>query len=220
MFFKNKKEKKIKCENCGAKSEEKFSFCPFCGNGFVDHLKEKEDYGLLGRKDEENFFPSENLGFTDKIFSSLINSMMKSLDKQFQNQFKQMNSPEKTEIKTFPNGVKIKISGPYFERPKKQIKLKKEISPEKLKKMGSMPREKAKANVKRFDDKIVYELSTPGVASINDIFISKLESGYEVKAIGDKTVYVNSIPLNLPLKSDSIIDNKLSVEFLSREEFI
>ncbi len=92
--------------------------------------------------------------------------------------------------------------------------------PEKLKKMSLMPREKAKTNIKRLSDKIVYELATPGVASLQDIFISKLESGYEVKAVGENKVYVNSIPLNLPIKSYSIIDNKISLEFHSGKDFV
>jgi hypothetical protein len=219
MFFKNKKENSRKCENCGTRSDEKFSFCPFCGNSFIDPMKEKLDYGLLGKNDmEENAFPIGNSGFTDKLFNSLLSTMMKSLDKQLQNQFKDFNNSEKTEIKTLPNGIRIKISGPFMEKPEKQIKAL-EIKPEKLKRMSSLPREKAKTNVKRLGDKIVYELSTPGVSSREDIFISKLESGYEIKAIGDSKVYVNSIPLNLPLKKYSITDNKLSVEFFSKENF-
>jgi len=84
-----------------------------------------------------------------------------------------------------------------------------------LKKMGSLPRAKAKTSVKRFGNKVVYELSTPGVISAEDVFISKLESGYEIKAIGDKKVYVNSVPINLPLKKYSIVNNKLLFEFLA-----
>ena len=70
-------------------------------------------------------------------------------------------------------------------------------------------------------DKVVYELNTPGVQSVEDIFISKLESGYEVKALGSKKVYVNSIPVNLPISKYSILDNKLFVEFNSafRQDF-
>ena len=220
MFFNNKNVKKVKCENCGSQNEATFSYCPHCGNSFVDSRKEKLDYGLLGREDSEESLMPENFGFMDKMLNSLVNSMMKSLDKQLQNQFKDANEMDRTEIRTFPNGVKIKISGPFYEKPRKRIKANVEIHPEKIKKMSSLPREKAKTNVKRFGDKIVYELATPGVSSIQDIFISKLESGYEVKALGDKKVYVNSIPLNLPIKSYSIVNDKVSVEFLPREEMM
>lgn len=62
-------------------------------------------------------------------------------------------------------------------------------------------------------DKVIYELAVPGVQSVQDIFISKLESGYEVKAIGKRKVYVNSLPVNLPLKKYSITDKQVIVEF-------
>ena len=83
--------------------------------------------------------------------------------------------------------------------------------------MSTLPREKAKTNVKRLGDKIIYELATPGVSSPEDIFISKLETGYEIKAIGSKKIYVNSIPINLQLKNYSISKSKLSVEFKAQE---
>ncbi len=89
---------------------------------------------------------------------------------------------------------------------------------EQLKKMGSLPRTEAKTSVKRFGDKVVYELATPGVNSANDVFVSKLESGYEIKAIGNKKIYVNSVPINLPLRKYSILKNKLLVEFVSDGE--
>ena len=221
MIFNKKNKKQIKCESCGSSTEEKHNFCPYCGNSLIDLKKEEENFGLLGRDDltvpEENYHRVQGFGITDKLINSLMNSMMKNLDKQFKEMEKQM---ENTEIKTFPNGVRIKISGPFASKPKRQIIPKPTIQPEQMKKISSLPREKAKTSVKRIGGKIVYELATPGVSSIQDIFISKLESGYEVKAVGDKKIYVNSIPLNLPIRKYSIIKNKLSVEFLSQEDLI
>ena len=48
---------------------------------------------------------------------------------------------------------------------------------------------------------------------MDDIFVSKVESGYEVKAVGKKKVYFNSLQINLPLKKYSVKDNKLTIEF-------
>ena len=87
------------------------------------------------------------------------------------------------------------------------------VNEEQIKKMSSLPREKAKTNVKRLGDKIIYELTTPGVTSTDDVFISKLESGYETKVIGGKKVFVNSLPINLPLLRYTIANNKLFLEF-------
>ena len=220
MFFNNKNKKSEKCENCGEYTQKKFSFCPSCGNSLNDTMKEKEDFGLLGKDDFSEVAPEspfQNLTITDKLVGSIMNSMMINLDKQFREMEKQM---ENAEIKTFPNGVRIKISGPFSMQPARQQKQKlpkPTVEPETMKKISSLPREKAKTSVKRFGNKIVYEMATPGVSSIQDIFISKIESGYEVKAVGNKKVYVNSIPLNLPIRKYSIINDKLSVEFVSQE---
>ncbi len=229
MFFGKKNNLKMrKCEECGSRSEEKFSFCPFCGNSFFDSKKERADYGLLGRDDfvENDDSPFENMGMMDKLVNSMVNSMMKNLDRQFKEQFKDIEKDlSRAEVKTFPNGIRIKISGPFpgampqpmvKPKPKKVVRAEKhEVNETQLKKMGNLPRAKAKTSVRRFGNKIVYELSTPGVISVEDVFVSRLESGYEIKAIGDKKIYVNSVPINLPLKKFSIMNNKLLVEFLA-----
>lgn len=227
MFFGKKSDGKLrKCEECGSRSEEKFSFCPYCGNNFVDARKERQDFGMLGRNDFiDNDEPIQNFGMMDKLVNSMVNSMMKNLDKQFKEQFRDIERDlGKTEVKAFPNGIRIKISGPFDaatqgtvqRKPKKVVKAeKREINEAQLKKMGSLPRAKAKTSVKRFGNKVIYELTTPGVISAEDVFVSKLESGYEVKAIGDKKVYVNSVPINLPLRKYSILNNKLMFEFLA-----
>lgn len=223
MFFGKKKKDEIKCESCGSKISTKFSFCPYCGLSMLDEREEIENFGLIGRNNakERNEQLPENpfaaLGVTDKIITSLMNSVMKNIGKS-------MKEPpiefQGAEIKQLPNGISIKI-GPSASSPQaraKQQKLSPNASPnsEQLKKLNKLPRASAKSSVKRLSDKIVYELNAPGVQSVNDVFISKLESGYEIKAIGEKRVYVNSIPVELPLRGFSIADNKLFLEFLTK----
>lgn len=226
MIFGKKTNKKQKCENCGSLNEKKFSFCSSCGNNLKNMKKEKDDFGLLGKDDYtendlENQFP-QNSTLTDKLIGSVFNSLMKNFDKQFKDQFKDIEKElDGAEIKNLPNGIRIKISGPFQTKQKSTRVVTpktRTIDSDQLKRMSTLPREKAKTNVKRLGNKIVYELTTPGVVSPQDIFISKLENGYEVKAIGEKKVFVNSIPLNLPIKRYSIIKNKLSVEFVSQDE--
>ncbi len=186
----------------------------------MDKEKELRNYGILGRFDGEDVEAPENFGITDKIINSLINNLMKNLDKQFREMDRSIaREIERTEIKSFPNGVKIKIGYPATEkqRPKTNSILKKQLTPEQIQKMSSLPRAIAKSSMKRLSDSITYELMTPGVESVQDVFISKLEEGYEIKAIGSKKVYVNSLPLNLPLKKLSLLDNKLLVEFKTEE---
>lgn len=219
MFFKKKSRKQQRCDDCNSKISENFSYCPYCGNPLIDEEKHAKDYGLLGSNEEflENENLSFNFGITDRIINSLMGSLMKNLDKQFK-QFDKAS--EKAEINSFPNGIKIKI-GPAQIAPKKTA-LKsvsyKNISEKQLEKIGSLPRERAETKVKRLNDKIIYELDTPGIESPQDVFISKLESGYEIKAIGTKKLYVNSLPINLPLKKVSLMDGKLLMEFLAYDE--
>ncbi|MDO8460804.1 MAG: hypothetical protein Q7S74_06880 [Nanoarchaeota archaeon] len=225
IFGRNKDIKK--CEGCSSKINEKYQFCPYCGNSFADPRKEQKDFGLLGRNDLTNIedqYASPNLGITDKMIASLFNMVMKSLDKQLREQFKGIDKTfENAEVKTFPNGIRIKIENPLDTKNNGMRvstishSVKKSMNEEQIKKMGSFPRIKAKTSVKRIGDKVVYELTTPGVSSSDDIFVSKLESGYEVKAIGNKKIYVNSIPISLPLKRFSILKDKLQVEFKTQE---
>lgn len=213
MIFDRKSKDKIKCETCYASVSKKYSFCPYCGESMLDEEMELKEFGMLGRTDnvEENFFErdaQERNGFTDKIFSSLISSLMKNLEKQL----KDMDVNDMNEIQ---NGISIKI-GPQAQVNKKEksaAKQTKQISEVQLKKMHTLPREAAKTSIRRLSDKVIYELSTPGVQSSQDIFVSKLENGYEIKAIGNAHIYVNTLPINLPLKSLSLAEDKLLIEF-------
>lgn len=217
MFF-GKKNKEIKCESCNSVIEEKFNFCPYCGRSTIDEQKELEEFGLLGRNNlsgnnnlKEN--PLAGAGITDELINSLMNNLIKSFGNQFKNISE--NESNNTSIENLPNGIKIKIGIPQdAKKPQKpRQSVRKQITSEQIEKMASLPRAAAKANVRRLSDKLVYELSTPGIESTEDVFISRLETGYEIKAIGKKKVYVNSLPINLPLKGFAIADNKLLVEF-------
>lgn len=201
------KKDKIECEFCGEKVNKKYTFCPHCGEQLYE--EDPRDMGMLGESDMDEVEMPLNMGITEKMLGSLVNSLMKNLDKELKN----MNKSSNTEIKNLPNGIKISIGSPMSVQKKAPRVEKKEITKDQMEKITSLPKTAAKTNVKRLSDKVIYELSTPGVNSTEDIFISKLESGYEIKAIGNKKVYVNSIPLNLPLKSYSLKEEKVSVEF-------
>lgn len=220
MIFGNKDKKK--CEGCGSKANKSYSFCPHCGNNFLDSKKDQRDFGMLGRNDFSEQPGNEiaaPFGITDKLFNSVFNSLMKNLDKQMRDQMKDMDRGfGDAEVKSFPNGIRIKVSGPQgMNAPNKVNKINtsvnRTVGESQIRKMNSLPRAKAKSNVKRIGDRVVYELSTPGVLSPEDVFVSKLESGYEIKVIGDKKVYVNSVPITLPLKKYTISKNKLLIEF-------
>jgi len=201
--------------NCKSSVNKEYSFCPHCGYSMVDIEEEIKEFGMLGRMDEvaqPKAQPnSVNLGITDKLINSLMQNLMKSLDAQ-------MKNPEKNgvpEIQSFPNGIRIKIGmeEPTKKATKKEKKQTITITEEQIKRMASMPRTTGKTNMRRLPDKVVYEISAPGIQSLQDIFVSKLESGYEVKAIGKNKVYVNSLPINLPMKSYAITEKGINIEF-------
>lgn len=210
-------KKVIKCDNCNSKIDNGFSFCPYCGTSLINEEKHARDYGLLGKGELDSEEQFANFGITDKLIGSLMNSLMKNFDKQFKHLDREM---EKTEVRSFPNGIKIKIS-PSIQHKKRRQKdfFKKSISEDQLKKITTLPKKEAETKVKRLNDKVIYELSAPGIQSPQDIFISKLESGYEIKAIGDKKVYVNSLPVNLPIRALSFDNEKLFIEFSAHQQF-
>src|SRR3989338_7888799 len=103
MFFNKKSKNQQRCEVCSSRIMENYSFCPYCGNSLVSK-REMEDFGLLGRNDfidyDDDVFSPQGFGLMDKVVSSMFNSMMKNLDKQFKDLGRETN---KTEVKTFPN---------------------------------------------------------------------------------------------------------------------
>lgn len=221
MFFSKKKPSEQECQKCGTKNSKKHQFCYSCGSSMLSPENELKEYGLLGRSDlnspEQDAMPS-NLTFLDKMMNSMIESLMKSLDKQMR--MAPMNM-EKAEVQATPNGIRIRIGPQMVQQPQqtqhKTKTQKRQITEEQINRMSTLPRVKAPGKVKRLSDRVVYEMTTPGVNTTDDVFISKLENGYEIKAIGTKKIYVNSLPLNLPLRRLVITKNKLSVEFHPEE---
>lgn len=211
MFF---GKEKIKCEKCKSSFKEDYSYCPYCGNPVLDVEKSKMEYGMLGKNDvldEEsvNDMASANVSFLDKLMESAMNSMVKAMEKEMKGSMNDMGKPE---IKAIPNGISIRLGMPVQSQPKRKQE-KRTISPEQIQRMSKMPKATAKSHVRRLSDKVVYELLIPGINNPEDVFITKLEKGYEIRAIGKSKVYVNSLPIELPIKGFSFDKTKLQLEF-------
>lgn len=120
MFF-GKKDKDVKCNSCNSNLNNKFNFCPYCGNPTRDERKEMKEFGMLGRDDfpraKEIQSNMQNFGITDKILSSLMNQVMKSFG-NMQN-MKDMNQ-KNAKIEQIPNGIKISIGVPQQAKPRKE----------------------------------------------------------------------------------------------------
>jgi len=121
-----------------------------------------------------------------------------------------------------PPVIKVKkfgTGGPTIkmERIGKEIKEKKLKKPKKLTKaeerrIAKLPRKEAKTNVRRLSNRVIYEIDLPGVRSINDVLINKLENSIEIKAVAKNKVFVKLIPIDLPLINYSLKNGKLILE--------
>lgn len=207
--------KKKKCKKCGSKISESNSFCPSCG---VKLNENDTDWGMLGKNDapeneldmlSKTLFNSLNSGFLNKM----IGSAMKMIEKEMK---KVDNNPQfkKNNFQLYINGKRINPENIKLTQSpaKPEGSIKKNLSKEKLKKFAILPKQEPLSNMKRFSDEVVYEIDIPGVESINDIIISKLESSIEIKALAKDKVYSKIIPVNLPIKKYNLQDDKLFLQ--------
>ena len=216
--------KKKECKKCNKKINEKYEFCPYCGSYLHKEYK-KENNGMLGKDD---FMPS-----MDKIefplgFNTLFNSLVRTLDKQFNQVDKKF---KKDLTKPIKKGISINISSFGNEPPKIKITtyrdnkrllqnkreqkkpFSKSFSEEKIKEFSKLPREEPKTNLRRLSNKVIYEIEMPKVKTINDISIIKLESSVEIRAIAKDKAYFKLIPINLPLINYHFSKERLILEF-------
>ncbi|MEK6847354.1 MAG: hypothetical protein AABY16_04265 [Nanoarchaeota archaeon] len=208
----------VKCKRCDGKLKDDFSFCPFCGLDLRNPEADMREFGMLGKNDSVLGAPL--LGGGAMGLPGDFNAIFAQVMKMMEHQFRHMGAENvdfgdaKPEITRLPNGIQIKLGPRMIGKPQqKQEQQPRVITDEQKERMKSLPRGEARINVRRFSDKVVYELNAPGVENINDIFVSKLESGYEVKAVGKKKVYVNSLQIALPMKKYFVKDDKLTIEF-------
>jgi len=220
-----------KCSQCGRRIRSSFLFCPFCGNSSIDRAKEERDYGMLGRNDfnqpqrpvqnNQGFPPSNSI--MDKMISGVIGNMMKMVEKEMQSNMKREtpNIKNNPNFQLFINGKKINIPnmGEEIVEQKKQKKEKINFpmpSAELIKKSAKLPRKEAKTKLTREDDKIIYEMESPGVNSFENVLINKLEDSFEVKTFAKDRVFFKNIPIKLPLIKAYFGEGKLFLEFQAK----
>lgn len=202
--------KKNRCTNCGKKVKGNYNFCPHCG--FPLKINEK-DWGLLGKKEIKEQTPLKPelfSGFGSGILNKMIGNAMKLIEKEMQKN-PQTNPPPNSKVKIMINGKEINSIQQNPERKNTKF-LPIQFSKENLDKWLKLKKKEPVSNLKRLDNKIKYELEIPGVKSIKDISIVKLENSLEVKAIGKDSAYTKIIPINLPLRKYTLLKGKLTLE--------
>ena len=83
-----------------------------------------------------------------------------------------------------------------------------------LNKKKNLDRKEPETKIRRLADRIVYEISLPGVSSIKNVNIVKVEKGFEIKSYSDKILYNKNLSIELPLADYFLEDDKLFLEFL------
>ncbi len=232
-----------KCVKCGKKINRKYEFCPHCGVDLrTGSLMDEKEYGFLGRNDLKEF---DDLGMQlpfgfrmlMKPLMRELNKQMSELDKEAKKGGKEMNRKEIPNERTFtrfditigmPGQKPIKIVGTGGDlakignmrgiqniQPSKQFKLPK-IDSEVLKKAKKLERKEPETNIRRLADRVIYEISLPGVNSVNHINIANFEEALEIKAVSEKGVFIKNLKMKMPLLGYSFADEKLILEFVAR----
>ena len=203
--------KKQDCPKCKSSIKQEFDFCPHCGCDIRSPEKDLQDYGLLGKHDmaQTPLVGGGSMGFSDKILNSIFTQLMKTLEQQMRGAAPRQ--AENTEVRQLPNGIILTVN--TQRNPAARVSKRRTLSEAQMKRMAALPRAEAKTDVRRLSDRVLYELKAPGVGSVEDVFVSKVESGYEVKVISEKKVYINSLQVDLPLKGYSLNEKGVTFEF-------
>ena len=223
-------KKKI-CKSCGEKINEKYNFCPYCRIP----LNEGEDWGILGKND---FVPPTEEMRLPMGLNTIFNALMNNLNKQFNELDRDIKEEKKSKTSGRKGGISISIStsgklppeirvksfGDVSEFKEKEEKMKKKVKGLKMdnlknksKKFVGLPKEVPVTDIRRFSNKIVYEIKMPGVKSMKDVSIIQLENSIEIKALTKDKVYSKLIPINLPIRDYNLEKGKLVLELEAKD---
>ena len=196
---------KKKCRGCAEKVDRKFNYCPSCGSSLK--VGNGGDFGMLGSSDSGRVEEELKLPFgVEKIMDSLV--------KQIEKQLGSMDIDEKTGM---PKGLKIQIArGPMGQHATRGNAPKKKnvvvISREESERRAGLKRVNAESKVKRLGDLIVYEIEAPGLTKKEDIVITELETGIEIRAYSKDKCYVKVVPLKVEILGWKVEREKVFVE--------
>ncbi len=211
---------KKKCQKCNSKIKDDFDYCPYCGVP----TGERENWGMLGRNDLAsdmvNSMPRGLFaGMNEKVLNKMLTGAMKMLENEMGKEVKEtkVQQPQmRTSFELFINGKKVSPENiKVTRRPTSVVKKEgmEEIMPsDNLKKFADLPKKEPSTNIRRLANKVVYEIDVPGVTSMNDISIAKLEKSIEIKAVSKEHAYKKLIPIDLPLRRYKLEKEKIILE--------
>jgi len=211
------------CKKCKSKISSQYNFCPNCGNSLVENLR--EDWGMLGKNDFINSKDEMRIPMNlSSIFNTLIKGLTEQMDNSGENEKSRGNPFNKkgfsisisTSNNRFPeinlnSSRKNNSNCNLVEKNPKNLSL--NFSEESLNNFFNLPKEEPITNIRRFSDKILYEIDLPGVKSLKDISIIKLENSIEIKAISKDKAYSKIISINFPIIDYEFLKGKLVLGF-------
>ena len=188
------------CDSCQKKIKKTWTYCPFCG------------FNLRNLESEE----FEGIPFNDLVKE--IDQQLRGVDKMFK--FGVPSRGISISINNVGSKPDIKVRR-FGDLKEKDIR---EVRDRTIRDRTDKPRifnfikkkpkkiEEPKSTVRRLSDKIVYEIDVPGVISVKNISINKLENSIEVKAFGKDKAYFKLIPVDMNVSNYYLKDGKLFVE--------
>ena len=202
------------CKKCRNRVNKTQRFCSECG---IQLHNSQEDWGMLGKTDsiEEEFLENPFFGgFSGKILNKMVKNTLRMLEKEMEKEEMNMQSMPRTNFKLMINGKEIKFNEQERLQRKKQVvdMPLDQFKENQLKIFSRLPKEDPKTNLRRFGDKIIYEIEMPETKSVKDVLINKLENSIEIKAIGKTKAYFKIIPINMPIVNKTLFQGKLILE--------
>jgi len=215
----------MKCENCDADMDKKWSFCSVCGfkiaktkifEDIFSRIKKEffspKEYNQLEKdveaRDISPFFKKPNGGgFSIKIY--------RSGGKQPQVQVKTFGGINKERIENAVyNQLGMKETG--VENIRNRAKeIQKEEKRDNIRSGILKSAEEPKTKIKSLGNRVVVDIELPGVKSIGEVRINELENSVEVKAIiGDKAFFkILTKPTQFRLADKTFAKEVLHLEF-------
>ncbi|MFH1521724.1 MAG: hypothetical protein ABIF18_02080 [archaeon] len=199
---------KRKCPSCAKKIERQFSYCPHCGVSFKVK-QEQNDFGMLGI-DDSGERTQEELKLPFGV-EKIMNSLVKQLEKQ-------MDGVNFGNNQGMPKGIKIQIArgnpqmGQMIYGIPQKKKILHSVSDEESKRRMGLPSVEVESKIRRIADTIVYEIEAPGIQKKEDVVLTELATGLEIKAYSKDKCYVKFIPLKVEVIRYHIEKERVIVE--------
>jgi len=220
--------RKKRCPRCGKLIDKGFKYCPYCG---AEQERKEPDNVLDSINDDALDFNNDiNNDIFSRMFSGGLGGIIGNLARQIERQMSEFDKHLEKKKESPVNGISISIHTQPGKQPRIDVKSSgnnivktnivkandrgaRMVKNEKIirefeKKAGSLPKQEAKSQVKRFSNKIIYEIDLPDVKSKKDIIVRRLPNSIEVKAVSKDKAYFKLIPISLPILGYDLREGK------------